>query len=1522
MKQPSRVQLIVVAGLIALCASALMPSGAFADEGPNPPVLPAEEPASTEETGAGLLSNGTGIPADVSLTGTNNFDDNTLPITEGEPPADPTPIDMTSVAESSNDEADESEVVSIDPSSSEESPELDENAASDAGGTAATDINELAPLVELGVEALPTEETPTLEEGEAEIAGETDNYGPNPEDMAAAIVEEEPVAGQPEHLASIEIAVVDEAGDPLPLASEAAAEVLASGDPIWCPVSVAVPKPNTGGCTASFTSLADLFAELTARPKNVDGTIWIEKDYSSGLDATLDGGNINLATMRNFKLTLKGGWNGCGVNPPATCVSSIDTSNPSEITHQVNILAWNNDLTLSDLLISEVTSAAPALVIETAGKITLTRVEVSDNNGSGASLDNTAGTKDVSINLSTFNNNEGGDGLNIASNGLVTLKDVEATHNGADGASINNVSLTLKNVTLLGTNMFSENLGHGLEIHSSGQVNLSNLVNNVNGNYGLWIDNSSSTKAVIISGANEFKFNGGGVKILSNGAITINNITATNNSVFEGALIDNSGGLAANVVLTGTNVLSFNHLDGLHILSKGVITLSKTTASGNGLGEVNGYGAWLDNSGATSARAIVINTGTFSDNFEGGLLATSNGAITISKLVANGNEGKGVELSNLGANPLVPQNVVLTGSVNANLNEGAGLDIHSLGVITLASVTANGNQGDGAILNAAKSVMITGTSSFNENGAAGLSITSKGSITLSNLTANSNIDRGVFLDNNLGGATGNVTINGANEFSENHVTGLEISSRGSVLITNLHALGNLAKGVSIDNSVDGFQGSVTIGTVLLNWCNEISLNAASGLEISSNGTVTMTNVCASGNGRFETPGYGTVIDNSTANSPKAVILNGVNSFTENYTGGIQILSNGSIKLANLTASNNIHGFGATLNNASNVNKPQSITFTGFNQVSANYGNGLTVTTYGAVLINNLTASSNGANGGSGYGAWLDNCNEAEGDCTTVTPQSITLTGRNSFSSNMGNGLKILSLGAIRVNNVGATSNSGTGAILNNDFDGAVGGITITGTFNVFSNNANGLEVTSRRAISSSNLEASSNTGFGAALSNYANPPSPQSITITGYAVFDENDSSYGLLVRTLGNIATQNLSASNNGAQGAILDNAEAGAAGAVTLTGIQTLIGNEGSGLEVTSNRAVTISNLNASLNNGFGASIANTAPSLLYDVRLTGSNTYSGNNLIGLDIHTYGAITLNNITANKNGLDALDDFGYGAYLDNQTGATTAKPIILTGANSFDENFEDGLLALSLGPIKTNSLSAIGNSGDGVNLDNELGANTAGITLSGINNFQENVGFGLVARSVGSISLANITAELNLGGGAKVDNSEAEAPTDVTLIGVNSFNYNGTMGLDSGSGLVVDSRGKLTLSNVTASGNSSYGALLNNKDYATGNPLVMLSGANSFSGNGNTGLSIEAAGDVSLTRVVADNNVGDGLAIVSLKNVTLTCGSITRNQGTGLLIFAMTGKVTLKGVFAYGNLVNANPSAADLVVARSCPLP
>jgi hypothetical protein len=1403
----------------------------------------------------------------------------TLPITasadEGTPPTDPDPTE--SIGEVEQGSAGEGDLESGE----EEAIPLEESTP--AGGDQAITVEE-----KLFDEPIISEEISV-----AEVSIQSDGIGVPPE---------------------TEIVTLDDAGDPLPLAPVAAAETLTTADPMWCPVGV---TPGSANCSDPFGTFGELIAWLYDTDPDTAGVIWIEDTFISESGGWYLDGELGLANMSQYNLTIKGGWKGSG--------TGIDMTSPSifngatlEINH------WIGDVSLSDLVFENISNGSTtALIVQTAGKITLTRVEVVENAGSGVSVDNSVGTKDVIVAASTFEENDGGDGLHVISKGLVTLNSIDASFNGGSGAYINNVSVTLKGVTLLGTNVFSENLGNGLEIITSGQITAGNLVNNANSGYGLLVDNSSSTKSVIISGTSEFKFNGGGMNILSKGSITLNNISASNSLLFEGALLDNSGASSANVTLTGTNTFDSNQMDGLRILSKGIITLNKTTANGNGQSETNGYGAWLDNSEAVSARSVLINQGTFNENYEGGLYVASDGSITISKLTVSENTGKGVELSNLGANPLAPQNVIVSGFLTANLNESVGLDVQSLGAITLSFVTANGNQGNGATLDAGNVVTLTGSNHFDENWADGLLITTRGAITLSNVNANSNLGSGAILNNDLFGAVGNVTISGTSDFSSNNETGLAITSRGSVLIANFQANENLANGISIDNSVDGFQGSVTLGTSLLNWCNAISGNYETGLEISSNGLITLTNICALGNGRFESPGFGAIIDNSTGNT-KAVLLNGVNSFSNNYSGGIDVSSSGKITIANLTASNNFNGFGATLFNAANVNSPQAISLTGANHVSGNYWNGLTANSFGAVIINNLTASTNGANGGSGYGAWLDNCNElveGEGDCTTFNPQPITLSGKNSFSSNIGFGLKVFSLGSIKLNNVSASSNSGVGTSVNNDFVGAVGGVAITGTTNFFGYNVNGLQVTSRRAITISNLEASYNTGVGATLSNYANPPFPQNITISGYSIFTENLGGYGLSARTLGAITISSLSASMNGAQGAILDNAEPAATGVITLKGAQLLYDNGGSGLELSSNRTVTINSVTSSLNNGYGVSVDNRAAGLLYDVKLTGTNLFNDNDLIGLDIRTFGNIALNNLSATNNGIDEAEDLGYGVYLDNQTGASLAKVVTLTGVNVFNDNFEDGLFILSLGAIKANSLSAFGNQSSGVSLDNQLGSITAGITVTGANTFQGNLGFGLLALSPGQISFANLTANLNDSGGVKADNSASTAAVPVTISGFNTFNENGP-GVGEGAGLLVKSTGNITLSNLTAIRNQFFGVQLDNQTNAVGNPSITITGVNTFSANLSTGLYIQSAGNVNLYRVVADGNVGDGVLIASTKNVTITCGSLTGNEGTGLFVSATEGLLTLKAVFAYGNAVNTTLFYADFASSRSCSLP
>lgn len=1307
--------------------------------------------------------------------------------------------------------------------------------------------------------------------------------------------------------------IISEGGEPLPLASEEAAELVEIIDPRWCPVGV---QPGGMGCTGPYQSiwlLIDAIAEGYIPEPTANGVIWIQSGADqSDLDVVIDGSASHFTNWAKYTLTLNGGWSG-GNN------TSVNIANPSVFDQSISILNWANNVALSDI-----TFDGGGLEISTTGKVNLTRVQM--KNGGGADIDNDGGVQDVVITSSEFSDNSGS-GLTVSSKGAITLNNISGINNTGDGARLDNAG-GVKGVTLNGTNIFAENEGSGLVVRSKGAITINNLVANANGGYGADLENDTAATAqpVYLNYRNEFKYNEQtGLLVESVGTVTLTNLTATHNG--GGALIDNAGPFYANITLQGVNQFSYNDKNGLEVTSSGNIVLSNVTAIKNGLGGTSGSGATLDNADVGIPKSVLL-TGinTFNFNLDSGLVIDSFGAISISNLTTSGNEnGFGAALSNRIASSN-QQNITLTGLANANDNGTFGIHILSYGNVSLIKAAASRNGDTGLFVKNdrgkyPKNVSITGGITLTGNGDNGLELESSGAVTIDSLQANSNDGTGASLDNSSG--QGTITIRGINGFSGNlGGGGLYASSKGSITLYNLEASRNSGDGVYLNNAYPGVAGSVNLITSISNWCNETDANSGSGIKILSNGSVALSNLCADGNGSLTTPGYGAAIDNRSALGFKPVTLTGTNSFTENYTGGIQILSSGVITVYNVTASRSLKGFGADFKNTySGVISPQSINIKGTNHFSANFGTGLSILSYGAIYGSNLTASSNGANGGSGYGAWLDNCNQSAGACTIVRPQSITLTGYNSFSSNKAYGLQVTSLGTINLASVHATYNTATGAILDNDFPGAVGGVSVTGTLNEFSFNANGLEMNSRRAISISNLDASFNTGYGALLSNFANSPYPQNITLTGRATFDGNENGYGLSVMTLGAITINNLSATNNGAQGAILDNALSTAAiSPISLNGAQLLYNNGDSGLEITSNRAVTISNVTASLNNGYGASINNRGAGLLYDVKLLGSNSFNENDWIGLDIHTLGAITLNNITANGNGVDEAGNLGAGVHLDNKTGAPLAKSITLTGTNTFNENFEDGLSILSLGTIKAYSLTASGNGGNGAYLDNQSGANTAGITLAGTNNFIGNKGIGIVTLSRGVISMTNLVANLNTQGGAKVDNSGSDIAAAVNIGGVNSFSDNGTLVVE-GTGLLVKSRGKITLSNIAADGNSSFGVKLDNKTSAIGAPGITLTGVSSFSANTNTGVFIEAGGDVNLSKFVADGNTGDGVFIASLKNVTLTCGSLTSNQGTGLAISALSGTLTLKGVFVYGNeYENSHLNAGSFVQVRGCP--
>jgi hypothetical protein len=218
--------------------------------------------------------------------------------------------------------------------------------------------------------------------------------------------------------------------------------------------------------------------------------------------------------------------------------------------------------------------------------------------------------------------------------------------------------------------------------------------------------------------------------------------------------------------------------------------------------------------------------------------------------------------------------------------------------------------------------------------------------------------------------------------------------------------------------------------------------------------------------------------------------------------------------------------------------------------------------------------------------------------------------------------------------------------------------------------------------------------------------------------------------------------------------------------------------------------------------------------------------------------------------------------------------------------------------------------------LDNDLGE-AKSVTVSGTNVLNNNLSIGLLISSHGAITLNNITANNNspISGdtGAQITNVGSAVPQFVKLNGTNTFNGNGGYGLD------ITSDGAITTNNVTANDNGNNGAFLAN-DGGLADGGITMTGINSFLNNGSNGLSLSSWDTITLSKITADGNSGDGLNVASDAHVTLTCGTFSNNGSVGLFANVL-GNLTLKGVTSSGNTGgDYNLSyGGSLIVVRTC---
>jgi len=185
---------------------------------------------------------------------------------------------------------------------------------------------------------------------------------------------------------------------------------------------------------------------------------------------------------------------------------------------------------------------------------------------------------------------------------------------------------------------------------------------------------------------------------------------------------------------------------------------------------------------------------------------------------------------------------------------------------------------------------------------------------------------------------------------------------------------------------------------------------------------------------------------------------------------------------------------------------------------------------------------------------------------------------------------------IILENVTSSNNTGSssdGAELEND--NGTGNVTLKGT-NVFNNNGDdGLEVDSKGDITIKNVTASENGEDGTDLDNCqaskGTCTGSGKITLDGTNIFNENDE-YGLSVETNGDIIADsdtNITATFNGEDGAYLDNDWDGSTGVISLLGTNVFNSNDHWGLYALSRNSITLNNITAN-SNGLGGAVLQT--------------------------------------------------------------------------------------------------------------------------------------------------------------------------------------------------------------------------------------------------------------------------------------------------------------------------------------------
>ncbi len=644
-------------------------------------------------------------------------------------------------------------------------------------------------------------------------------------------------------------------------------------------------------------------------------------------------------------------------------------------------------------------------------------------------------------------------------------------------------------------------------------------------------------------------------------------------------------------------------------------------------------------------------------------------------------------------------------------------------------------------------------------------------------------------------------------------------------------------------------------------------------------------------------GSGTV----TLQNTLGLSLGEKNQFNQNDLFGLQILAKGKVSLADADFYYNAGGDGLFIDNSSGTG---DVALSKVNS-QTNREDGFEILSAGNVSLSTGYGSSNGNGGTAGYGVRIDNR-------LASTPKTVTITNFVGYD-NKDLGFWVLSDGAITLKSIAAYNNGNAsatpdaaGALFNNT-SGTTAGVTMTKVvnINVFSDHFTsgsmpGLRILSNGAVSLSYVMAYSNDVAGVIIKNDY-PGKTGGVTLTSLNVYSNDDQN--LIVHTNGAVkltigSFNNVSGTSPNVEIQSLPSTTA--VPTVTLSKVE-IRNSSATGLLVWAKGSITLNAVTADHNDGIGMELANETGSGGVSILGTlGANVTEYNGLEGLIIQTKGAIVLTRLDVRYNGQTGSGSGPaiHGALLDNDSGFAD---VTLTNVN-FEQNvYGSGVQIITLGKViwtggnvEDNAYNLTAGS-PAVLINNQPAipdplTPTKTVTITNVS-IHANNGNGLEVRATGAITLSGVKIynqhDAHSDYGAWLDNSDYSGGVTVTGSG-NQFN-----GQNNLYGLSIDTKGKVSLSNLEASGNDQRGIDINNK---AGKQDVVITNATINANSSRNGLTILSLGNITLTSVTANSNGSStsyyNASLVNnddplvIKNVTIYKCNFDNGNGNGLFVY------------------------------------